>query len=142
MVDWQPDCVPWSMVDHSHKRQPNLAGARARRCSRVRYLTVGHEEQEKGTGIPTTVGTRRRRGSDGEALMKGGGGGASSMRRCSRRRGKETRTRASEVWRGGDGAPFIGSGRLWGGRETSSHRRRGVEIDFIRYKAEKGEGSQ
>jgi hypothetical protein len=81
----------------------------------------GHREQEKGLGIPTPVGTRRRRGSDGRASTKGCGGGASLMRRCLKRGGEERRRAVSAVWRGGDGLPFIGSGRQWRGRETSSH---------------------
>jgi hypothetical protein len=38
------------------------------------------------------------------------------------------------------GAPFIGSRRQWRGRETSGHWRQGVEINSIRYKAEKRGG--
>jgi hypothetical protein len=38
------------------------------------------------------------------------------------------------------GVPFIGSGRQWRGQEMSSHRRWGVEIDSIHYKAEKRGG--
>jgi hypothetical protein len=36
--------------------------------------------------------------------------------------------------------PFIGSGRQWRGREALGHQRRGVEINSIRYKAEKWGG--
>jgi hypothetical protein len=63
-----------------------------------RTSSWGHEEQEKGMGIPTPVGTRRRRGSHGGASAKGGGGGASSMRRCLRHGGEERRRAASAVW--------------------------------------------
>jgi hypothetical protein len=65
-----------------------------------------HGEQEKGTRIPTPVGMRLRRGSDGGASVKGGGGGTSSMRRCSRHGGEERRRAVSAVWRGGGGGTF------------------------------------
>jgi hypothetical protein len=35
------------------------------------------------------------------------------------------------------GAPYIGLGRQWRGREMSGRRLRGVEINFVHYKAEK-----
>jgi hypothetical protein len=75
-----------------------------------------HGEQEKGTGIPTPVGMRRWRGSDGGALVKGGGGGATSRRRCSRHGCEESRRAASEVWRGEDGGAFYRGGEVMVGR--------------------------
>jgi hypothetical protein len=62
--------------------------------------------ERKLTGVPVC----------GRASVKGSSDGASLMRRCSRREGEERRA-ASAVWRGGDGAPFIGVGRLWWGGE-------------------------
>jgi hypothetical protein len=114
MVDWWPDCGPWSMVDHNHRWRSNLTGVPVHGTS-----PWWHGEQEKGTGIPTPVGTRWWRGSDSQASAKGGGGGASSMRRCSRHGGEGRRRAASTVWRGGDGGDFYRGGE---GRRSARWR--------------------
>jgi hypothetical protein len=64
------------------------------------------KEQEKGTGIPTPIGMRLWRGSDGWASMKGSSGRARSTRRCSGRRGEGRRGAVSVVWRGRGGGAF------------------------------------
>jgi hypothetical protein len=51
-VDWRPDYNPWSMVDHSHGQRSKLAGARARRCSRVWDLAVTAWGAREGDGDP------------------------------------------------------------------------------------------
>jgi hypothetical protein len=84
-----------------------------------------HGEEEKGTGIPTLIGTRRRRGSDSwasaaeRARQKGAQGmevrgGGEQQARCG-----EAETRAPFIgvgrgdgWRGGGGALSRG-GQLW-----------------------------
>jgi hypothetical protein len=99
------------MVDHSHGRRPKLTGVPVRGTSQW-----WHGEQEKGTGIPNPVGTRRQRGSDGRALMKGGGDRVSSMRRCLRCGGEGRRRAVSAVWRGGDRDTFYRGGEAVVGR--------------------------
>jgi hypothetical protein len=86
-------------------------------------------EQEKGTGIPTPVGTRRRRGSDDQASVKGGGGGASSMRRCSRHGGEGRKRAASMVWRGKGGGTFYRLGEE-GRRSGKGGRRPLTSVKF------------
>jgi hypothetical protein len=65
-----------------------------------------HGEQEKGMGIPTPIGMRQRRGSDGQASVKDEGGEASLMRMCSTCGGEGRRRVASAVWRSRDGGAF------------------------------------
>jgi hypothetical protein len=87
-----------------------------------------HGEQEKGTRIPSPVGTRRRRGSNGRASAKGGRGGASSTRRYSRCESEGRRRAMSMVWRGGDGGAFYrgGEGRRSARRRWCAIKRRPV----------------
>jgi hypothetical protein len=129
-VDWRPDYGPWSTVDQSHGRRSSpecdLAGIPVRETS-----PWWHGEQEKGTGIPTPVGMRRRRGSDSWASVKGGGGGASSTRRCLSHEGEGRRRAASAVRRGGDGDIFYRGGEVVVVcyQEEASYGRGGEGID-------------
>jgi hypothetical protein len=75
-----------------------------------------HGEHEKGTGIPTLVGTSWRRGSHSRASLKGGGYGGNSMRRCSRHGGVGRRREASAVSRGRDRGVFYRGGEAVLGR--------------------------
>jgi hypothetical protein len=76
----------------------------------------GTGSKRRGWGFPTSIGTRRRRGSNGQASTKGGDSGPSSMRRCSRRGGEGRRRAVRVVWRGGDGGSFYRGGQAVVGR--------------------------
>jgi hypothetical protein len=94
------------MVDHNHGWRLKLTGFPV--CGTSLWW---HGEQEKGTGIPTLVGTRRQRGSDDGALVKGGGSGANSMRRWRDRDGGAFYRLGDVVEGTGDvGSPVAGSG--------------------------------
>jgi hypothetical protein len=74
--------------------------------------------------IPTLVGMRWRRGSDGWASMKGGGSGVSSTRGCSRCGGEGGGERRARCGEAEARAPFIGRdgerrGQEAGGRQWS-----------------------
>jgi hypothetical protein len=105
-TDWQPDCSPWWTTATGGGRsllECELTGIPV-------HGTSPCGEQENGTGIPSPVGTRRRRGSDGRASAKGGGGGASSVRWCSGCGGEGRRGAASTVSRGGGESAFYREG--------------------------------
>jgi hypothetical protein len=86
-------------------------------------------------GISTPVGTRRRRGLDGQAMVDRGGGQSSLTRGRSRCGGEERRGVAGAMWRGGDGGAFYRGWEAVVGRgdgRPSSGRRCAIKASITR----------
>jgi hypothetical protein len=110
-VDHWLDIGSQSTLDHGQEQWKELAGARLAGVPVCGTLPRWRGKQEEGTGISTSVGTRRQRGSDGWVTVDRGGGRSSSTRGRSRCGGEQRRGAAGVVWRGEDGETFYRGGQ-------------------------------
>jgi hypothetical protein len=140
MVDWRPDCGPWSMVDHNHGRRPMLARARARQRSLAWDLTVVARRGRERDGDPYPDWHEATEGLG----QLGVDGGASSTKRCSRHGGEGRRRAASAVWRGRDKGAFYrgGEGRWLARRWWCAIKRRPVTEEEARGLMPSDEGKE
>jgi hypothetical protein len=122
-VDHWPNFGSQSTVDRGKEQWRVLTGVPMHGTSPRR-----RGKQEKGMGISTLVGTRRRRGSVSPAMVDRGGGQSSLMRGHSRCRGEERRGAVGAVWRCRDGGAFYSCGEArWSAKQRPEVHYQGAD---------------